>query len=178
MRSSPVVRRRLRASPLRRLWSESVRFAKRSGKKNLLLVLDSNEFIFALGLFPQPSCRTLIEHLIDAAPRDQVRVPRTIIQEVLRHLTPEASREFFRVIQALGRIDEDAVVPFELGSKYEWQGLKPADAFIAAYAEWVGAETLITENRHFLTRHAHLPFRVMTAHAFLSHHKHPPHSAE
>lgn len=60
-------------------------------------------------------------------------------------------------------IDEDAFVPFELGAKYEWKGLKPADAFIAAYVEWVGAEVLISENRHFLHRHADLPFRVMSA---------------
>jgi len=42
-------------------------------------------------------------------------------------------------------------------------GLKPADAFIAAYTEWVGAELLVSENRHFLSRHADLPFRVLPA---------------
>lgn len=60
-------------------------------------------------------------------------------------------------------IDEDFVVPFELGTKYEARGLKPADAFIAAYTEWVGADALVTENRHFLTRQTDLPFRVLTA---------------
>lgn len=85
----------------------------------------------------------------------------------MRHLSPEASHEFFKMLEALGQMDEDSFVPFELGSKYELKGLKPADAFIAAYAEWVGADALITENRHFLSRQSDLPFHVMTASAFL-----------
>lgn len=40
--------------------------------------------------------------------------------------------------------DEDFLVPFELGAKYESKGLKPADAFIAAYAGCVGADILAT----------------------------------
>jgi hypothetical protein len=38
---------------------------------------------------------------------------------------------------SLTTIDENFVVPFETGFKYESIGLKPADAFIAAYAEWL-----------------------------------------
>lgn len=133
----------------------------------MLLVLDSNEFLFALGLFPKPACQRLIKQLIQRRPRDTVRIPRTVVREVLRHLAPAGAREFFRIMDALGQIDENYVVPFELGNRYELLGLKPADAFIAAYAEWVGAEALISENRHFLTRHADLPFRVLTAQAFL-----------
>ena len=60
-------------------------------------------------------------------------------------------------------MDEDFVVPFELGVRYETRGLKAADAFIAAYTEWAGAEFLVTENRHFLTRRSDLPFKVLTA---------------
>jgi len=141
----------------------------------LLLVLDSNEFIFALGLLPQSACQTLLEQLIVSAPKHRVCIPRTIVQEVLRHLAPEASRDFFRIMQALGQIDQDSVVPFELGNKYELRGFKPADAFIAAYAEWVGADALLTENRHFLTRQTELPFQVMTAHAFLTRYTEHPH---
>jgi len=60
-------------------------------------------------------------------------------------------------------IDENFVVPFETGVKYETLGLKPADSFIAAYAEWVGADALVSENRHFLKRTVNLPFVVVTA---------------
>ena len=38
-----------------------------------------------------------------------------------------------------------------------------ADAFIAAYTEWVGADALITENRHFFKHNPDLPFKVLTA---------------
>jgi predicted nucleic acid-binding protein len=134
----------------------------------VLLVLDSNEFIFALGLLPKISCQQLLDTLLSRSPRHMVRIPRTVVHEVVRHLTPEGAKEFFTIMRGLGQIDEDGVVPFELGSKYELRGLKPADAFIAAYTEWVGADALVTENRHFLTRHADLPFRVMTAEASLA----------
>lgn len=63
----------------------------------------------------------------------------------------------------MANVEEDYVVPFELGAKYEGLGLKPGDAFIAAYAEYVRAEFLVTENRHFLSRRSDLPFQVVTA---------------
>jgi len=61
-------------------------------------------------------------------------------------------------------------VPFELGAKYESLGLKPGDAFIAAYTEWTGADYLVTENRDFLALTA-LPFKIVRAEAFLKHHR-------
>ncbi len=64
-------------------------------------------------------------------------------------------------------IDEDFFVPFELGVRYELEGLKPADAFIAAYVEWTGADALVTENRHFLKRHSNFPFKVLNAESCL-----------
>jgi len=66
-------------------------------------------------------------------------------------------------VTGLAEIDEDFVVPFDLGAKYEAFGFKEADAFISAYAEWVGADALVTENRHFLRRTDNLPFLVVTA---------------
>ena len=67
------------------------------------------------------------------------------------------------LINSLTKIDEDVEVQFELGAKYELLGLKPQDAFIGAYAEWVGADALVTENRHFLSRREDLPFKVVNA---------------
>ncbi len=72
-------------------------------------------------------------------------------------------RDFFEFISNLTEIDEDFFVPFELGVKYETRGFKMADAFIAAYAEWVGADILVTENRHFLKHNPELPFKVLTS---------------
>jgi len=129
----------------------------------LLLVLDSNEYIFAFGVFKKAACGTLLDTILDAFPNHTIRLPRTIAEEVGRHLTPEEYREFIAFITSLTVIDEDFSVPFELGARYEAQGLKSADAFIAAYVEWVGADALVTENRHFLSRHPTLPFKILTA---------------
>ena len=130
-------------------------------------VLDANVYIFAFGIARHAGCASLLSRLAEQREAHTIRVCRTIVEEVRDHLTPQEFREFILFIQALTFIDEDAFVPFELGSKYEWKGLKPADAFIAAYTEWVGADALLTENRHFLSRQTDLPFRVLTAHAFL-----------
>lgn len=85
------------------------------------------------------------------------------MEEVRRNLVHDIYREFFEFISELTVIDEDFLVPFELGARYEMKGLKEADAFIAAYAEWTGADALVTENRHFLNKHPDLPFKVLTA---------------
>jgi hypothetical protein len=82
---------------------------------------------------------------------------------VRRNLVRSEFRDFFEFISELTGIDEDFLVPFELGVKYEAKGFKEADALIAAYTEWVGADALITENRHFLSKNPDLPFKILTA---------------
>ncbi len=129
----------------------------------MLLVLDTNIYLFAFATSKKPSCTTLINLLTSNPSKYKLRIPRTIVEEARRNLIPEVFREFFEFISELITIDEDMFVPFELGVKYEIKGLKPADAFIAAYAEWVGADALVTENRHFLNRHSDLPFKILNA---------------
>lgn len=129
----------------------------------MLLILDSNVYIFGFGLFKEPACGKLILTVAKKSSIYIVRISRTIVEEVHRHLSPEDFQRFIRFINSLTAIDEDILVPFELGAKYESKGFKPADAFIAAYVEWTGSNILVTENRHFLTRHSDLPFRVLTA---------------
>ena len=129
----------------------------------MLVVLDSNEYIFAFGISRKPICENLLDTILDTYPQHDIRIPRLIADEVRRHLTTEEYREFIEFITNLTSIDEDFVVPFELGVRYEIKGLKPADAFIAAYVEWTGAEILVTENRHFLRNHSYLPFKVLNA---------------
>ena len=140
-----------------------VRPEKNSGKRNLRLVVDSNEYIFAFGPAKADASFALIERLLETSDSHIVRLPRTIFEEVKRNLSPEYLREFIAFINAFTIIDEDFFVPFEIGARYEAMGLKEADALIAAYAEWVGADALVTENRHFLSKNPHLPFKVMTA---------------
>jgi len=120
-------------------------------------------YIFGLGLLKEPACEKLILEIFEKSNLHTLRISRAIAKEVRYHLSPEDLQKFVRIINKLTKIDEDFLVPFELGAKYEAKGLKPADALIAAYTEWVGADALVTENRHFLTRQTELPFRVLTA---------------
>ena len=129
----------------------------------MLLILDSNVFIFGFGLVKAPVCEKLILTIAEKYSMHTLRICRSIIKEVRHHLFPEDFQKFIKVINILTTIDEDIVVPFEIVFKYEAKGLKPADAFIAAYAEWVGADALVTENRHFLTRQSNLSFKILTA---------------
>ena len=135
------------------------------------LVLDSNEYLFALGAERKSASEALLNTILEDPAAYRIRLSRTILEEVRRNTAPQRFRDFWLFLQALGvSIDEDWEVPFELGVKYETKGLKPGDAFIAAYTEWTGAEYLITENRDFLVLTA-LPFKVVRAEAFLKQHR-------
>lgn len=129
----------------------------------MLLILDSNEYIFALGSIRDPRCEELLETIAIRHIVIFIRICRMIVAETRNNLTPEAFKEFMLLVRKVTMVDEDAVVPFETVFKYETIGLKSADAFIAAYTEWTGAEVLVTENRHFLTRQSNLPFKVLPA---------------
>ena len=136
-------------------------------------VIDSNEFIFALGPSKEEKARKLLNLLLERTHPHIVRIPRTIFEEIKRNLSIEAFREFNKLVNSITMVDEDIVVPFETVFKYEAAGFKPADAFIAAYTEYVGADILVSENRHFLTHHSSLPFRILTAEKCLNLIKHP-----
>ena len=99
----------------------------------MLLIIDSNEYILAFGPSKESISRSLLDILVEEFPAHTLRISRLTIEEVRRHLTPETFQEFISFISAITTIDEDYLVPFELGAKYESKGLKPADALIAAY---------------------------------------------
>lgn len=127
------------------------------------LVLDANVYIFGFGLLRDSACEKLLSIITEEPPLCILRISRSIVKEVSRNLFPEDFQKFIGFINTLTKIDDDFIVPFELGAKYEAKGLKPADALIAAYTEWTGADGLVTENRHFLSRQKDLSFRVLTA---------------
>jgi len=129
----------------------------------LRLVLDANEYIFALALFRKQSSEALLKTIINSFPKHTFCISRTIVEEVRVNLTPKEFQDFFKLINIFSSVDEDILIPFHIGAKYESLGLKPADALIAAYVEWVGADALASENRHFIIRQANLPFKVFNA---------------
>ena len=134
------------------------------------LVLDSNEYLFGFGIERKGASEKLLAVLAANTTRFEVRLPRTILDEVQRNLPGRAFERVWSYLNALAIVpDEDWVVPFEIGRRYEAAGLKSGDAFIAAYAEWARADCLVTENRDFL-QSRELPFTVLKAEEFLKRH--------
>lgn len=133
----------------------------------MLVVLDANEYIFTFGRERDPACEALIDALARGRVSCDIRICRTIVAEVIDNLQPDRQKDYLGFILSVTEIDEDYIVPFETGNRYEARGFKPADAFIAAYAEHTDADFLISENRHFLSRGKELPFNVVTAEGFL-----------
>ena len=59
----------------------------------MLLVLDTNEYLFTFGLLQKESCRKLLDTLSEKYLSHKLRVPRLIIEEVRRNLTDESFKE-------------------------------------------------------------------------------------
>ena len=134
------------------------------------LVLDANEYIFALANPWTPS-RDLVA-LLGADPQYDVRIVRILVEEVLKNSPERSHRRFFSTLDLILEdgcgIDEDFLIPYARGEHFREVGFKEADALIAAYAEAVGADVLVSENRrHFHTMSDRLPFRVMDAERFI-----------
>ena len=102
-------------------------------------------------------------------------IPRLVGQEVTRNLTtPGQVRRFYRLFQARTfAFLVDDPVPKELVDKYIQLGLpEKADAFIGAFAEWMQARYLISENRHFLREFKTSDFKVLSAEEFIARWEH------
>lgn len=135
------------------------------------LVLDANEYIYTFGDERKPSCEALVLSLVDRGDHD-VRIVRTILEEILRNIPDRTHKGFFEAMHMLVEedcgVDEEFAIPYHRGEHFREVGFKEADALIAAYAEAVGADVLVSENRrHFHTMADRLPFRVMDAEGFL-----------
>jgi len=125
------------------------------------LVLDSNEYILGIPA-NNASCAKLMDQLGDL----KVYVPSMVVKEVRRNFQRhyELGREFFRLISKSKNITVLwSEPPEELILEYINLGFAEEDAAIAACVEWVGAEYLISENRHFLSRSEQVAFEIVDA---------------
>jgi hypothetical protein len=95
----------------------------------LHFVLDANEYIFGLGIFRKERCEALMEYFLSNPTLHSISICRTIVAEVRDNLAPKDFQKFMKFINIFSGIDEDFLVPFELGVRYEIKGLKMADAF-------------------------------------------------
>ena len=132
-----------------------------------ILVLDSNEYILGF-TDPQSDSAALLKALKECV----VVVPTMIVEEVTSSLAAISSRlprMFYGLLN-----DPSAHVmrtyyepPVELWLKYLELGLPEEDAFIGAFAEWVGAKFVVSENKHFLHRLKSDAFKVTDASTML-----------
>jgi len=130
------------------------------------LVLDSNEYILGIPA-NNASCAKLMDQLGDL----KVYAPSMVVKEVRRNFQRhyELGREFFRLISKSKNITVLwSEPPEELILKYINLGFAEEDAAIAACVEWVGAEYLISENRHFLSRSEQVAFEIVDAETAVS----------
>lgn len=129
-------------------------------------MLDSNEFIFGI-----PATKASCAQLMDRLETLRVYIPPMVVREVRTNFQQvyDLGKAFFRLINHQKNIKIVWSEPPEaLVIKYMELGFAEEDAAIAACAEWVGAEYLISENRHFLQRSETLAFEIVNAETALS----------
>ena len=81
-------------------------------------VIDTNEFVSALGLVKHHASELLLAKLIDTFPTHTIHIPRTIVNEVRRNLPPLLFTQFIKITQSIATVNEDIIVPFEIGAKF------------------------------------------------------------
>ena len=138
------------------------------------IILDSNEYILGLdttaGQSPSSKLLDLVRILIDESDEFCLLVPEIIIREVQRNLPPELEKDFFLLIQSSQKIEYHSMfeVPQVTFQKYlRQEGLKQADALIAAFADFHNADYIISENRHMYRDLKVTGFITLTAQDFL-----------
>lgn len=109
------------------------------GKRNLRLVIDANEYIFAFGISEESPYRTFLDYLLTHSSQNSLFICRSIVSEVQRNLIALYLKQFCEFVDPMVSVD----------------------------AEHVKANFLVSENRHFLSRRHDLPFRIVTASDFL-----------
>ena len=138
------------------------------------IILDSNEYILGLDTIahPSPSSRLLdlVRIFLDELEGFRLLVPEIIIREVQRNLPSDLEKDFFRLIQSSQKIEYHDLIemPKVTFQKYRRQKrLKRADALIAAFADFMKADYIVSENRHIYRDLKATGFFTLTAQDFL-----------
>ncbi len=130
-------------------------------------VLDSNIFIFAL----QGEEEVFSDILRLAGVTFTCAIPHMVLAEVFKRLKASNGKDFAslaaQVIQSLPieRV-ADELIPQELIYKYQKRGAKRGDDVIAAFADWIKADYLVSENRDFL-QEIETDFKTIRAKEFI-----------
>ncbi|MCE7979744.1 MAG: hypothetical protein DYG89_01015 [Caldilinea sp. CFX5] len=128
------------------------------------ICIDSNQFIFGIS-----GTDAACERLLFLLPRLEVVLPRIVITEVTRNLSPAEVKTFHTLLRKSSNTTVIyEAVPRSLVDKYVALGLREkGDAFIGAFAEWQQVTYLISDNRHFLVELKTTAFEIVTPERFL-----------
>lgn len=131
------------------------------------VVLDSNIFIFAFR-----EKKTVCMRILENMDLFEVFIPSLILDEVVERLKTLVNKNFaskvrHTILSSSIHVVEVSTTPKTLIKKYEKKNLKTSDAVIAAFAEYIKADYLLSENRHFLKNLKTIKFRVKNAEQFL-----------
>src|SRR3989338_91425 len=136
-------------------------------RERIKVVLDSNEILFGLSS-GKPYPKVIIDNLNALGKIHDFFINGQIFEEVSRNL-PFGSKEKFRRLVGLGILKlSDSKIGKGIIAKYERLWLKKGDIAIAAFADRINAQFLLSENRHFLKEVKIRKFKILTAEQFFS----------
>ena len=128
----------------------------------MIIVLDSNEYVDYL----EKKFEILNEILSNE--ETIVYINEIIVKETSRNIGELKKKEFYSLLSRRTFIVHNQKIPFHMLQKYKKLGLKKGDIGIAAFCEYVKANYLITENRHFLMKAKFDKFKVLSIKEFLN----------
>ena len=127
----------------------------------MIVILDSNEYINYIGK------KILLFDKIFLYDKISVYINETITKEVINNLSQSLIKDFYDFLLRNNINVYYEKMSFGLLQKYKNLGLKKGDIAIAAFCETIGADYLITENRHFLKSKKFDRFKVLNLKGFL-----------
>ena len=119
------------------------------------IVLDSNEYIIFLNK------KSIALNELFEKEGIVIYINYPIAKEVLRNVAETIKSKFYKILFKNKIEVNDKILPFYLFGKYKKIGLKKGDITIASFCEFIKADYLITENRHFLKEAEVKEFKVV-----------------
>ncbi len=129
----------------------------------MIIFIDSNEFINFINKKSLALENLLINQNI------MIYLNYLIVREILRNIRNNDKKELYAILSKYNIvIFDEKTLPLYLIEKYENLGLKKGDVIIAASCEFIKADYLVTENRHFLKNVTFDNFQVLNLNDFLN----------
>lgn len=138
------------------------------------VILDTNEYLFGLdresGEEASVKLLNVVRLMIEDIKDFKLLLPEIIREEVQRNIPEYLEKDFYKLIYSSEKIYHHSMmdVPIKLFDKYRNEsGLKEGDAMIAAFAEFMKVDYLISENRHIYKNLKIKEFVTVNASEFL-----------